>query len=125
MVTARGRSTDHAGDTPNVCARAPLGAEDDFGAAVLSCLDVVRKVVLRPSCWQARDERQRQCGKNNYLPFPRSAILTVMRSIVSGTVVVEAERESMDMLSEGGASGCHWGTGTGSGGRAWGFVGAC
>lgn len=39
----------HGRHAPNICASSPLGAEDDFGGAVLSGLNVVCKVVVHPA----------------------------------------------------------------------------
>lgn len=41
--------TYHARHTPYIRARTPLGPENDFGRAILSCLDVVGKVVANPA----------------------------------------------------------------------------
>jgi hypothetical protein len=43
-------STHHSSHTPDVGTGAPLRPEDDFGRAVLSCLNVVCEVVSNPAC---------------------------------------------------------------------------
>lgn len=41
--------TYHAGHTPDIRTRAPLGAQNDLWRAVLACLDVVGEVVADPT----------------------------------------------------------------------------
>lgn len=109
-------STHDTSHTPNVCTRPPLGTEYDFRTAVLPRLYIIREMVFRPSRYTAhvnatqrlggrgrskrKRERKRQRkeqGKEN-TPFPKSAILTVILSIPSSTLILVADVVSAKLL---------------------------